>query len=502
MPRARRHSMPRAPRWPTPSARAAARDRGQDARPSCSRSRRKNLWPPVIDHVTVEKGYETALGAALGDDLDAPVDPSAPMRWAGAAIDAVRSGAAGRRRAARRATCRRRPNWRAGSRRSAWSSAPTAPRLAATAQARPAAGVARRRSVALGRLCRRRACADRRRAPARRAQPPGRHRRRTGDRARRRRRQAQRARGRASELTAARGRSRRPRALARGAARGRHRARAARRRRARGGAQRRAPLGAGRGQDAPDRRPRRGERRQGRGRARARPRCRPPPISKASSPPCAPRSTAKRAELAEVRAEQQALAREAELADRRLDAIAADTAGWSERRDGARNQIATLDPRIAEAKRERAALDDAPQVFAEKRRALIGEIETAEAARRAGADRLAEAENALAEADRAARAALEALGAAREEAARAEERFEGAKRRLADIAPRNPRDAGSRARRRRRRWPSIKPGARAARRRRRSRPSSSSCAASASGSAPSTCAPRKNCARSRPSTPR
>ncbi len=49
----------------------------------------KNLWPPIIDGVTVAKGYEKALGAVLGDDLDAPVDPSAPMRWtnAGAAFD-------------------------------------------------------------------------------------------------------------------------------------------------------------------------------------------------------------------------------------------------------------------------------------------------------------------------------------------------------------------------------------------------------------------------------
>src|SRR5205823_12074922 len=49
----------------------------------------KNLWPPIIDGVTVAKGYEKALGAALGDDLDAPVDPSAPMRWtnAGASFD-------------------------------------------------------------------------------------------------------------------------------------------------------------------------------------------------------------------------------------------------------------------------------------------------------------------------------------------------------------------------------------------------------------------------------
>ncbi len=41
----------------------------------------KNLWPPIIDGVTVAKGYEKALGAALGDDLDAPIDPTAPMRW-------------------------------------------------------------------------------------------------------------------------------------------------------------------------------------------------------------------------------------------------------------------------------------------------------------------------------------------------------------------------------------------------------------------------------------
>jgi chromosome segregation protein len=32
----------------------------------------KELWPPVIDLLTVE-GYETALGAALGDDLNAPI---------------------------------------------------------------------------------------------------------------------------------------------------------------------------------------------------------------------------------------------------------------------------------------------------------------------------------------------------------------------------------------------------------------------------------------------
>ena len=47
----------------------------------------KKLWPPAIDLLTVDKGFEAALGAALGDDLEAPVDPASPIRWAGAAAD-------------------------------------------------------------------------------------------------------------------------------------------------------------------------------------------------------------------------------------------------------------------------------------------------------------------------------------------------------------------------------------------------------------------------------
>ncbi|MGB5087484.1 MAG: chromosome segregation SMC family protein, partial [Methylocystis silviterrae] len=39
------------------------------------------LWAPVVESMTVEKGYETALGAALGDDLDASADDSAPAHW-------------------------------------------------------------------------------------------------------------------------------------------------------------------------------------------------------------------------------------------------------------------------------------------------------------------------------------------------------------------------------------------------------------------------------------
>ena len=37
--------------------------------------------PPVLDHIKVASGYELALAAALGDDLDAPAAPEAPVHW-------------------------------------------------------------------------------------------------------------------------------------------------------------------------------------------------------------------------------------------------------------------------------------------------------------------------------------------------------------------------------------------------------------------------------------
>ena len=64
----------------------------------------RSLWPPVIDHISVEKGYEKALGAALGDDLDAPVDPSSPMHWSEDCARGGRPCSARRRRDAWRTT--------------------------------------------------------------------------------------------------------------------------------------------------------------------------------------------------------------------------------------------------------------------------------------------------------------------------------------------------------------------------------------------------------------
>ena len=40
-----------------------------------------DMWPPLMDAVSVDSGFEAALGAALGEDLNAPTDEAAPVHW-------------------------------------------------------------------------------------------------------------------------------------------------------------------------------------------------------------------------------------------------------------------------------------------------------------------------------------------------------------------------------------------------------------------------------------
>lgn len=41
-----------------------------------------DFFAPMIEAITVDPGYEMALGAALGEDIEAPVDTTAPVYWA------------------------------------------------------------------------------------------------------------------------------------------------------------------------------------------------------------------------------------------------------------------------------------------------------------------------------------------------------------------------------------------------------------------------------------
>jgi len=51
--------------------------------------RAKSGFSPALDAVTPDKGYGAALAAALGDDLEAALDPRAPSFWAGGQASAV-----------------------------------------------------------------------------------------------------------------------------------------------------------------------------------------------------------------------------------------------------------------------------------------------------------------------------------------------------------------------------------------------------------------------------
>ncbi|MGN7291999.1 chromosome segregation SMC family protein [Rhizobium sp. SAFR-030] len=133
--------------------------------------------------------------------------------------------------------------------------------------------------------------------------------------------------------------------------------------------------------------------------------------------------TVDRAELAETRARHEGLARETDARRRRLSAIAQEGGTWTSRAASADSHIATLREREEEAREEVAELDLAPEEFDDKRRALLGELQKAEDARRAAGDRLAEAETRQRDADKLAATALAELADVREKRGRAEERL-------------------------------------------------------------------------------
>jgi chromosome segregation protein len=392
----------------------------------------KNLWPPIIDGVTVAKGYEKALGAALGDDLDAPVDPSAPMRWTIAGSDAgdpsLPSGVeplAAHVQAPPELTRRLKQIGVVPKERGAElvSQLKTGQRLVSpegdvwrwdgfVAAAHAPTGAARR-------LAERARLVDieheleqaRLDATAKRQALE------TADAE---------VKAAATAESAAREASRAAQREA-DAARERH---AATEREINRHAARKSALFEAYSRLTIDR-----TEVEGAHQAANDALAELPPSLETETRLASVRSDIEdhRRMAAQVRAEAQALAREAELADRRVQAILAERNEWTGRKASAASQIATIEARITEVTAERFELENAPAVFAEKRSALISEIEYAENDRRVAADALAAAETAMAETDRTAKASLEALSNSREAAARAEERMEGSKRRLADV---------------------------------------------------------------------
>ncbi|MBY0612893.1 MAG: chromosome segregation protein SMC [Beijerinckiaceae bacterium] len=140
-----------------------------------------------------------------------------------------------------------------------------------------------------------------------------------------------------------------------------------------------------------------------------------------------------RAAAVEARADLQGVRREADFREKRRAAITAERAAWLSRSERAEAQEEEMQARLKAAQEERLALEEAPAAFAARRRALVHEIEQAEAARRVAADRKAEGETLFAEFDRLARKTLADLSAAREARAASEARVEAAEARLRHV---------------------------------------------------------------------
>ncbi len=383
-----------------------------------------DLWPPVVEEISVQKGYEAALGAALGDDLDASTNPSAPAHWSvigdASSDPALPPGVAplstlvdapaplARRLAqigivvrgegaqlqkllkvGQRLVSKEGDLWRwDGFTAAAEAPTPAAKRLAEknrlgdlrieAEMAREAADEMKERAELAQQALRTAGAAE---AEARNAQ-------RASQRA------AQEARDKAAEGERRRSQiAARVSALTEAQSRLRENCDEARRKKAEAD----EAMGS---LAAPQQLINKLER------------------ARAHTAQC-------RAEAAEARAAVQGLVRDAEARVRRREAIVQERGSWADRRSRAGNQIEALEIRIEEAREEHMMLTDAPNQFLEKRRALMNEIADAETARKDASDKRAQAETTLAESDRVARLALEAMSSVREERARIEARVEG-----------------------------------------------------------------------------
>lgn len=135
----------------------------------------------------------------------------------------------------------------------------------------------------------------------------------------------------------------------------------------------------------------------------------------------------------EARAKLEGFKRESAARAHRLQTIGEDRARWELRREAAQAQIAELARRQEDMGGELEGLEAVPEAIAEKRGALLTAIGAAEEARNAAADARAEAEARLSEADKNAKAADAALSGAREERARSQALSESAAERIAEI---------------------------------------------------------------------
>jgi chromosome segregation protein len=141
-----------------------------------------------------------------------------------------------------------------------------------------------------------------------------------------------------------------------------------------------------------------------------------------------------RALVGEAKTELVALEREHRVRSERLAAIAVECERWQARSAGALEHVATLEQRAAEAGSELDRLAQLPGMIAQQRQKLLGAIAKAEADRQSAADALAAADTAHRNAAQVLRTAQAAVADEREERARTEATLEGARTRRSEEA--------------------------------------------------------------------
>jgi chromosome segregation protein len=141
-----------------------------------------------------------------------------------------------------------------------------------------------------------------------------------------------------------------------------------------------------------------------------------------------------RASVAEARAELAGIERERRLKAERRQSAERDAERWRARSVGTDDQIAALGARLATCRQELQDLAELPDMLAAERDKLAAGIETAERERQAAADKLAATETALRAAALALRTAQQAVATEREARARAETRLESARTRRQEEA--------------------------------------------------------------------
>jgi chromosome segregation protein len=146
--------------------------------------------------------------------------------------------------------------------------------------------------------------------------------------------------------------------------------------------------------------------------------------------------TALRLSLSEDRAAFESLERERRMRTERLGTIDRDARNWQQRQENAAAQINTLETRAAKISTELVEVQKIPTLIEEKRKGLLDKISESEGKRNEAADFLAEAEEHLRLCDSNERKTTASLGSAREERARGEAQLEGANDRQKDVLER------------------------------------------------------------------